>query len=323
MPYPRLVFATLVLLLCQSAPVFAAAPPKAEQHRITLASGVKIRATPAAGGQEVTRLPIGTELRELERSERQETVGDKTDHWYRVATAEGKEGWVFGAFVRPFDPEQRVGIYLQIASQRMEDQNASFLDRADVANFLKRVTEKETDKAKLAMLELARWRAVSWALEAITPDLPQTVYEPWAKRQGEALVNSELSGGWILKSGFLWKLEEKYRGLPEAEAFAWDAVKAPIEGECEGYAPCSLNLAQTMEGEYLRRYPAGPHAEEALKGLSEVLTLDESITELDKDGRAELHKELKALEKALAKVKPEQKKTVVEKIKAMRKATGG
>ncbi|WP_395840942.1 hypothetical protein [Cystobacter fuscus] len=53
-----------------------------------------------------------------------------------------------------------------------------------------------------------------------------------------------------------------------------------------------------------------------------MLVLDDDITELDKDGRAELHKELDALETALAKVKPEQKKKALEMINAMRKATG-
>ncbi|QRN97331.1 SH3 domain-containing protein [Archangium violaceum] len=323
MPHLRLVAVTLVLLLGQTARVLAAEPPKAEKQRITAASGVKLRATPGAGGQEVARLFIGTEVRELERSERQETVGGKTDHWYRVATPEGQEGWVFGAFVPPFEPEQRVKTYVEIANQRMADEKAPFVDRADLANFLKRVVEKESDKASAARLELVRWRAVRWALEAISSEVPKATYEPWAKRQGEALVYSELSGEWLVKTSVLWKLEEKYRGLPEAEAFAWDAATAPTQGECEGYVPCSLNMINTAEGEYLRRYPSGPHAEEALKNISEALTIDESITELDKDGRAELHKELKALEGAVAKVKPEQKKKILEQMKAMRKATGG
>ncbi|QRK11020.1 hypothetical protein JQX13_13675 [Archangium violaceum] len=61
---------TLLVLLCQLSPALAADPPKTEKQRITVASGVKVRATPRPDGQEVTRLFIGTELRELERSER-------------------------------------------------------------------------------------------------------------------------------------------------------------------------------------------------------------------------------------------------------------
>ncbi|ATB40350.1 hypothetical protein CYFUS_005799 [Cystobacter fuscus] len=322
MSHARLASATLVLLLCQTVPALAAAPPKAEKQRITAASGVKMRATPGAGGQEVARLFIGTEVRELERSEKQETVGGKTDHWYRVAAPEGQEGWVFGAFVPPFEPEQRVRTYLELASQRMADEKTPFVDRTDLANFLKRAAEQETDKASAARLELARWRAMRWVLDTILPsEVPAKVYEPWVKRQGEALIYNELGSDWLVSSSVLWSLEEKYRGLPEAEGFAWEAATTPSPGECEGYAPCYLERSKSSEGEYLRRYPTGAHVDEALKAVEQVLGTD-GIAELEKDDRADVHRELNALEAALGKVKPEQKKTVMEKLKALRKAVG-
>jgi Bacterial SH3 domain len=322
MPHSRLIPALLVLLGQLAPAVLAAAPPETEKQRITAASGVRMRTTPGATGQEVTRLFIGTELRVLERSERQEAVGGKTDFWYRVATPEGQEGWVFGSFVSPFEPERRVQTVLEIARQRMADEKAPFVDRTDLANFLKRAVEQESDKANAARLELARWRAVRWALSAITPqEVAKAVYEPWVKRQGESLVYSEPAGEWFVEGSVLWKLEEKYRGLPEAETFAWEAATTPFPGECEGYTPCYLALVNSSEGEYLRRYPTGPHAGEALKTLEQTLEMD-GVAELDPDGRAELRTQLATLEAALGKVKPAQKKKVMEKLKALRKAAG-
>lgn len=321
MPQPRLLLAMLVLL-CQSAPALAAEPPKTEKQRIAAASGVKMRAAPRPDAQEVTRLFIGTELRELERSERQETVGGKTDSWYRVATPEGQEGWVFGAFVWPFEPERRVQTVLEIAGQRLADEKAPFVDRTDLANFLKGAVEQAPDKANAARLELARWRTVRWALEAlVSNEVPKKAYEPWVKRQGEALVYNELAAEWLVDSKLLWKLEEKYRGLPEAEAFAWEAATTPILGECEGYPPCVLAAANATEGEYLRRYPTGPHAGEALAALEQSLGTD-GVAELDPGDRAEVRKELGTLEATLGKVNPAQKKKVTEKLKALRKVAG-
>lgn len=321
MPQPRLAL-TLLVLLCHAAPVLAAEPTTTEKQRITVASGVRMRATPHPDGQEVTRLFIGTELRELERSERQETLGDKKDSWYRVATPEGQEGWVFGAFVLPFEPERRVQTVLKIAGQRLADKKAPFVDRTDLANFLKSAVEKAPDKASAARLELARWRAVRWALGAIgSEEVPKKAYEPWVKRQGEALVYSEPAAEWLVDGGVLWQLEEKYRGQPEAEAFAWEAATTPSPGECEGYAPCVLERANATEGEYLRRYPTGPHAGEALASLEQVLVTD-GIAELEQDDRASLNKALGTLEAALGKVNPAQTKKVMAKLKALRKAAG-
>src|ERR1044071_9178081 len=46
----------------------ALAQPQGGKSRITIASGVRLRATPATTGEEVTRLPLGTIVPELEQS---------------------------------------------------------------------------------------------------------------------------------------------------------------------------------------------------------------------------------------------------------------
>jgi hypothetical protein len=309
-------------VLFQAVPALAGTPPQPEKQRIAAASGIRLRATPAPGGKEVTKLFIGTVLRELEHSAKQETIGGKKDYWYRVATPDGQEGWVFGSFVLPLEPERRVQAYLEIAKLRMADEKTPFADRADLVNFLKAEVAKESAKESAAPLELALWRAMRWTLASITPgDVPKSAYEKWVQRQGETLVYSEPAGEWFVSGTYLWKLEEKYRGLPEAEALAWEAATTPPPGECEGYAPCYLAISNGMEGEYLRRYPAGPHAGEALKALQQSLGT-ENLTDLDKETRADVHEELNKLEAALGPVKLPEKKQVLNGIQAMRKAAG-
>jgi hypothetical protein len=320
MSHYRIVLGVL-LLLCHFAPAVAAEPPAVEKQRITVASGVKVRATPSPSGQEVTRLFIGTALRELGRSERQEAVGGQTDYWYRVATPEGQEGWVFGSFIQPLEPAKRVQTLVELTKQRVADENAPFADRADLANVLKKAAAEAADKESAAQLELARWRAVRWALNAQLTGDAQKAHDAWVKRQGEDLVYSEPAGQWFVDSTVLWKLEEKYRGLPEAKAFAWEAATTPPPGECEGYAPCYLSVSNGMEGEYLKRYPTGPHAGEALKSLEQSLG-SEGVAELDKEGKADLRKELSETEALLEKVEPAKKKKALEALKAMRKAAG-
>ncbi|WP_224366437.1 SH3 domain-containing protein [Hyalangium versicolor] len=322
LPGPRGLILGVLLVLLQVAPAFAEAPAQSEKQRIAAASGIRLRATPAPSGKEVTKLFIGTVLKVLEQTAKQETIGGKADYWYRVATPEGQEGWVFGSLVWPLLPDQQVQTYLEIARQRMADEKTPFVDRADLVNFLKATVTQTPAKESAAHLELALWRAMRWTLAALSEgNVPKSAYEKWVQRQGDALVYSEPAGEWFVSGAFLWKLEEKYRGLPEAEALAWEAATTTPPGECEGYAPCYLAMSNSMEGEYLRRYPAGPHAGEALKALQQGLGTD-GISDLDQEGRTDLREELGKLEAALGPVKLPEKKKALDQLQALRKAAG-
>src|SRR5215211_3209740 len=73
------------------------------KSRITVASGVRLRSSPATSADEVARLQIGAVVREMEQSAGKEKISNSEDYWYRVVTGDGKEGWLFGGFTAVFN----------------------------------------------------------------------------------------------------------------------------------------------------------------------------------------------------------------------------
>ena len=68
-----------------------------------------------------------------------------------------------------------------------------------------------------------------------------------------------------------WRLHDRHRASSSADALAWQVVTGGIGGECEGYVPCYANVMNWLEGEYLRRHPAGAHVSEALTRVRDGL----------------------------------------------------
>jgi uncharacterized protein YgiM (DUF1202 family) len=66
--------------------------------RKTLGEGVMVRATASQKGSQVDKLAKGVTVQVSDRTKQSETIGKMQDYWYQV-TANGKQGWVFGAFL--------------------------------------------------------------------------------------------------------------------------------------------------------------------------------------------------------------------------------
>jgi hypothetical protein len=265
-------------LLASHAVAQATAQTPGSKSRITIASGVRVRATPNTSGEEVTRLPIGTIVPELEQSTSKEKIGGAEDYWYRVTAPGGKEGWVFGSFTAAFDPNNRAAIYKRIATERLKVENASFADLADLARFLTAATAETADRPALAELQLARLLAMKRAAESLPTDKQdQPPYSTWIKANNDAINYSEPGGQWLLQSDLFWRLADTFRDLPIAERIAWEAASNQLGGECEDDISCNLGALNLTEGRYLNLYPRGAHAEEALGNIQETL---KSITEM-------------------------------------------
>ena len=266
--------ALLFLALFISFPATLSAMPQevAARARITTATGVRLRREPQMAAEEVARLSLGVLVRELERSDQKEKVGATEDYWYRVAAPNGAEGWLFGGLTAPFDAARRGAIYLKIANDRLKIEEASFAERADLFKFLDRVAAEITGRAPQGELELLRLLALHKSLAAIPFDkLEAAPYKDWTTEHAARIVYSEPAGQWFVRADALWALEKKYRGLPLAERIAWEASRLPLPGECEGYLPCALSVTSLTDGEYLKLYPRGAHASEAINSISEFL----------------------------------------------------
>lgn len=289
------------------------------KSRITIASGVRVRATPNTTAEEITRLPIGAIVPELEQSTSKEKVGSAEDYWYRVTAPGGKEGWVFGSFTAAFDPNARAEIYKRIAAERLKIENASFADLADLARFLTVATAEVANRPTLAELQFARLLAMKRAAESLPTDKQeQPPYQTWIKANNEAIVYSEPGGQWLLQSELLWRLADAFRDLPIAERIAWEAARNPLPGECEGDSTCNLGALNLMEGKYLNLYPRGAHTEEALNQILETLKSGYEFTQsadpLDAQSRADGLEQVTTLRTVIMKTTSPKKAQVLQQL---------
>lgn len=242
------------------------------QQFITTASGVRARAAASTNSDEVTRLPIGSLVKQVDMELRAGQVGDKNDYWYHVALPNGKEGWVFGSFITRFVEKQRGEIYLQIARTKAKTEKASFAELADLSRFLSTAITEITERTSLAELELWRWIALQQAFNNIESDkIQQPEYQRFIKANQSNAIYSEPGGVWLVKADLLWNLQKKYADLPVAEMIAWEAASQSLPGECEGDDTCATMYLNQTKGRYLQLYPTGKHAGDALDEFVQML----------------------------------------------------
>jgi hypothetical protein len=147
--------------------------------------------------------------------------------------------------------------------------------------FAERAAKEVTRRDSRAELEFARLRALARSITFLAggeqPDEPR---KQWAAEHESEIVYSEPSGEWYVRAELLWDLQAKYKDLPLAESIAWEALKTPLPGECEGDVTCNLYYLSETSGRYLKLYPRGAHSADALKSLEETFNavLEDSRT---------------------------------------------
>jgi hypothetical protein len=291
------------------------------KSRITVASGVRVRAMPNTTAEEVTKLGIGTLVQELEQSANKERIGGAEDFWYRISAPGGKDGWVFGSFTAPFDTNNRVTIYRRIAAERLKAEQTNFTDMADLGRFLSSVVAEAIQPDATAELELARLTAIRRAAEALPTDKQeQPPYQGWIKANEALIVYSEPGGQWMVKAAVFWELAKQYRALSIGERIAWEASKLPLPGECEGDPVCLLGALNMTSGTYLNLYPRGVHAEAAMKDIIESLAsgidLMKSAEPVPAEYKADALKEVTTLRTAIQSTASPSKARALELVKS-------
>lgn len=286
----------------------------ANGNKISTASGVRVRVAPQTSASEVTRLPIGTVVQELERSAGKERIGQSEDYWYRIAATDHIQGWVFGSLIAPFDPARREELYRKIATERIKATETSFGDQVDLANFLKHAAT-EVDRPEIAAeFELRYLLALKRALDFLTYDQSQQQpYKSWLEAQSREVIYNEVGGNWLIDSNRFWELHEKYRALPIGEKIAWAGASNPLPGECEGSISCALGYINATEGQYLSFYPNGSHAEEVLTTIADFLKIDDYHLTYPEE-RVNLRKEIEKLRAVLIKTSSAKKATLLQQL---------
>src|ERR1700752_5515715 len=103
-----------------------------DQAKITTVSAMRARRAPQITAPEIARLKLGTVVNAIARSTNQDTVGDKTDYWYRVNLPNNQTGWIFGGLLQDYDANRRVEVLPQIIEGRLTVDNKEFSGRSRV-----------------------------------------------------------------------------------------------------------------------------------------------------------------------------------------------
>jgi hypothetical protein len=325
--FRRRLFITLTLLLVlatQGAGAAFAAQSSAGS-RIVTAAGVRLRERPDTDAAEVARLQLGAVVDVQERSAEKSKAGASEDYWYLVSGPGGARGWVFGGLTAPFAAARRDEIYLKLANERLSNTAATFADLSELVRFLGRATREVTARGSLAELELLRLEALARSLASFSiQDQDKPPYKSWTAEHEREIVYSEPAGQWYVRAELFWDLQRKYAGLPVAERAAWQAAQTPLPGECEGYLPCHLALQTMTNGQYLKLYPRGPHADAALAGIAELLRqVSEDLRgrnpvyDVPREDRAEFRKTVATLRAQIAAASSPKKAQMLKQLDAI------
>ncbi len=293
--------------------------------KITTVSAMRVRKGPQASAEEVARLKLGTVVNANARSANQDTIGGKTDYWYRVDLPNNQTGWLFGGLLLDYNAAQRLRLLHDIVEARLKAENTEFADRQEIYNLTASAITESKDTNTRAEFELLKLLALAnWAAIVGEENLGKSPYREWYKAHASELVRNEFAGGYNLKSEALWNLETKYHTLPIADRIAWEASQNQQPSDCEGDEVCNFFVISDLI-KYLSLHPNGAHATEALQGLTEVLS-DEVITTANGTGgdqyvvqqRNELRKTLASLRTAVAKTSAAEKTELLKKLQRIK-----
>ena len=297
----------------------------AVQPKITSVSAMRVRRAPQIASEEITRLKLGTVVNAIARSTTQDSVGGKTDYWYRVNLPNSETGWLFGGLLLDYDARQRATLVRQIIEARLKAENTEFADRQEIYNLATSSISEAKDVSTRAEFELLKLLALAnWASAFPNNLSDKPPYRDWIKAHGAEVISNEFAGGYNLRTELLWNLETKYHALPIADRIAWEAAQNSEPSDCEGDEVCSFFVI-SGEIKYLSLHPQGAHGAEALKDLSDGLTEDVIKAGNDKGGdkyaveqRIALRKELVSLRAAVAKTSAPEKSELLNKLDRIR-----
>jgi hypothetical protein len=283
----------LVLIVSGVTPDIASS-----QTLITAATNVRLRSEPDTGSAILAMLPLGTEL-ELAESIRR-------GGWISVRTTGGDEGWIDESLTVPVSDSTYPQVIRDLITARLNREGDGFVARAELVAFIEIALERDWSVDDRAWLELQRLHALAATLGTIP--FYRTRWDDrltsWIEARAAEIDYSEPGGHWLMNRDMILDRHDRYRSTPAADEIAWFAVQNGLSGECEGFLVCYLEWSDRLEGEYLRRQPAGAYVEEAAARVQRVSEYYRSITDVSDvfDAQREcaaLHNAVASLEAAV------------------------
>jgi hypothetical protein len=211
------------------------------QPKITTVSAMRARRGPQVAAEEIMRLKLGTVVSAVGRSANQETIGGKSDYWYRVNLPNGETGWLFGGLLLDYDVRRREQLLRQIFDARLKAENTEFADRQETYNLAASSIAEAHDANTRAEFELFKLLALAKAAESVPNDAKaKSPYREWHRAHAAEVIENEFAGGYNLKAELLWNLEAKNHTLPIADRIAWEAAHVMQPSDCESDEVCGF-----------------------------------------------------------------------------------
>ncbi|HSA21999.1 MAG TPA: SH3 domain-containing protein, partial [Myxococcota bacterium] len=276
---------------------------RAEELRVVTGTGLRVRSAPDTTSEVLEKLELGATAACLGRVG-EAVVGEKKGAFCRTRLADGREGFFFEALTGPFDPARPEDAWRAIVDERTAAlEYCAEKRKEDVWGFQRFLLARAA--AATGPGDKARWELAELRLIKVQACL---------YLGGDARVYRDESQGARLRREALWSFVDRVQGTPASEQGAWLAVEHGHDFECEGYLPCYLAWKRHVEAEYLRRFPDGPHAQDAARGIGEAARPVLAALEKGELGREDLGandlETLAVLRGALAAVKGDQARAV-------------
>jgi hypothetical protein len=271
MPKRLAVILLTVLLTADHMPAFG-------QSRLTSASNVRLRAAPSADAPVISTLSLGTELQDAGRP--------REDEWVAVRTEDGLEGWVAESLTRSISEATYNTVIEDVVLDRLSRRGDGFEAHSQLVSFIERSLLRDRALDARARLDLNRLQAIGTSLQHIpfTRSRWSDAIRSWVTARAAEITYDEPGGRWILRRDVILEVHDRHRSTPSADDIAWLAVSNGLDGECEGVVLCYLRIQDMLAGEYLRRHPAGKHADEAVRSISTTVSYaDPSDDDMDFD----------------------------------------
>src|SRR6185369_331568 len=126
-----------------------------------------------------------TVVNAIARSTNQDTIGGKTDYWYRVNLPNGQSGWLFGGLLLDYSASKRQELVRQIIEARLKAENTDFADRQEIYNLAASSMTEAKDVSTRVEFELLKTLAVANSALVVTSEQSnKSPYREWLKAHG-------------------------------------------------------------------------------------------------------------------------------------------